>query len=44
MVQSYELMLVVLVEFLVQVDLVEEDTREEEVTVEQNRVEMVTVR
>ena len=37
-------MLVVLVEFLVQVDLVEEDTREEEVTVEQNRVEMVTVR
>ena len=37
-------MLVVLVEFLVQVDLVVEDTREEEVIVEQNRVEMVTVR
>ena len=37
-------MLVVLVEFLVQVDLVVEDTREEEVTVEQNRVEMVIVR
>ena len=36
-------MLVVLVEFLVQVDLVVEDTREEEVIVEQKGEAMVTV-